>query len=332
LDGCKVIVLKFALREGAKTMTLSAPTVETLSKEVLPGIVIHPRIAETPMGAIEYDLTDGDGPVVLSVHGGLGGCDQARTMVGWVDRDRYRILSPSRPGYLGTPLDVGRTMQQQADALVALLDALDIEKASLVTASAGGPPAYLTAIHHPDRVASLVVIDGVSGYYDMPETAGPITQAIFLSDLGQKLLQKVGQWRPRMVLQSIFHAESLFTKEQMNRHIEYVLGDQRAMQFVTAFMATMSPYRPRQPGTTNDMQQYRQYTHLEVERIQCPTLIIHGTHDADVKFYDGVYAYEHIAGAERFWIEEGSHLGFWISPNGPAAQQAATEFLDRHAG
>jgi hypothetical protein len=43
-------------------------------------------------------------------------------------------------------------------------------------------------------------------------------------------------------------------------------------------------------------------------------LVVHGTDDTDVAFYDGVYAYEHAPGAERFWIEEGSHLGFWLNP------------------
>ena len=57
---------------------------------------------------------------------------------------------------------------------------------------------------------------------------------------------------------------------------------------------------------------------------------MHGTHDAEVKFYDGVYAYEHIAGAERYWIEGGSHLSFWLGPHAAEAQGAAREFLSRH--
>jgi len=74
----------------------------------------------------------------------------------------------------------------------------------------------------------------------------------------------------------------------------------------------------------------RTLSHLPVEEITCPTLVVHGTHDADVKFYDGVYAYEHIPGAERFWIEEGSHLCFWINPKSKEAQAYALDFLKRH--
>ena len=95
-------------------------------------------------------------------------------------------------------------------------------------------------------------------------------------------------------------------------------------------MNTMNPYKPRQAGTENDMAIYRLLHHLPLEQVRCPSLIIHGTHDADVKFYDGVYAYENIPNAERYWIEEGSHLGFWLSRNGPAARDAALDFLKKH--
>jgi pimeloyl-ACP methyl ester carboxylesterase len=301
----------------------------TPPREVLPGISIHPQIAHTSKGLVEFDCTEGNGNVVLSIHGGIGGCDQARILSSWVDPGRYRILSPSRPGYLGTPLETGQSMEKQADALAALLDILRIKRVTIVGASAGGPPAYLFAIRHPNRVGGLIIIDGVSGHYDIPETAGPFTQAIFLSELGQKLLLKFGVWKPRIVLQSLFQAESLFTAKQIEKSIEYVMADERLLAFVRAFTDTMSPYRLRKAGTENDVEQYRKYTHLPLERIRCPSLIIHSTHDADVKFYDGVYAYEHIPNAERFWIEEGSHLGFWLSPNAAAAQKVACDFLDR---
>jgi len=73
----------------------------------------------------------------------------------------------------------------------------------------------------------------------------------------------------------------------------------------------------------------RRLTHLPLERVRCPTLIVHGTHDADVTFDHGVYAHEHITGAARVWIAEGSHLGFWLSPHAATAQATARAFLDR---
>jgi pimeloyl-ACP methyl ester carboxylesterase len=300
----------------------------TPAREVFPGISIHPQVVHTAKGPIEFDCTEGRGPVVLVVHGGFGGCDQARILAEWIDPSRYHVLSPSRPGYLGTPLETGHTMEQQADALAALLDILGIQRATVLGVAAGGPAAYLFAVRHPKRLAGLIVIDGVSGHYDEPE-ADLLNQAIFLSDLAQKMLVRVGVWNPRVVLQGLFQTEALFTKKQTEKHIEHVMADERMLAFIKAFTDSMSPYRLRKPGTENDIEQFRGYNHLPVERIRCPSLIIHGTHDADVKFYDGVYAHERIPGAERFWIEEGSHLGFWLSPNAAAAQQAAQQFLDR---
>ncbi len=262
----------------------------TPSREVVPGITIHPQIVHTAKGPIEFDCTEGHGPVVLAVHGGFGGCDQARLLTEWIDPSCYHILSPSRPGYLGTPLESGRTIEQQADALAALLDILGIQRTTIVAASAGAPAAYLLAVRHPKRVAGLIVIDGVSGHYDVPE-ADLLNQAIFLGDLAQKMLVKVGVWNPRVVLQDLFQSEALFTKKQTEKHIEHVMADERLLAFVRAFTDSMSPYRLRKPGTENDIEQFRQCSHMPVERIRCPSLIVHGTHDADVKFYDGVYAY-----------------------------------------
>jgi pimeloyl-ACP methyl ester carboxylesterase len=111
-------------------------------RQVIPGVYVEPRIAGTAKGKVEFDLTEGDGPVVLSVHGGLGGADQGRLNADWLAGQGYRILSPSRPGYLGTPLDSGATVEDQAGLLAALLDTLNIGQVALMAHSAGGPVAY----------------------------------------------------------------------------------------------------------------------------------------------------------------------------------------------
>jgi pimeloyl-ACP methyl ester carboxylesterase len=301
----------------------------SVAREVLPAEWIAPRVIETAAGKVEFDLTGGEGPVVLASHGGVGGVDQARVLLGWLDPARYRLLSVSRPGYLGTPLASGRSIEEQADLFAALLDALEVERAAVVTLSSGGPPGYLLAARHPDRVSSLVAIASVSGYHDTPETAGPVAQAMFTSQWGQKFMKMIVQKRPAWVLRQLFQGTAYFTRQQVRAHTDFTLGSPQALAFMRSFMATINPYNPRRAGTDNDTILYRQLTRLPVENVRCPTLIVHGTYDADVKFHHGVYALEHIPGAERFWIEEGSHLGFWLSPHAAQAQALAREFLDR---
>jgi pimeloyl-ACP methyl ester carboxylesterase len=302
----------------------------SVAREILPGVRIAPRVIETAAGKVEFDLTEGEGPVVLASHGGIGGLDQARVMLGWLDPTQYRLLSPSRSGYLGTPLANGRSIEEQADLFAALLDALGVERAAIVTLSAGGPPGYLFAVRHPDRVSALVAIDSVSGYHEVPGTAGPIAQAIFMSRWGQKFMKMIVQKRPAWLLRQLFQGTAYFTKQQTRAHIDFTLGSPEALAFMRAFMNIMYPYNSRKAGTDNDTDNYCRLTPLSVEQVRCPTLIVHGTHDADVKFHHGVYAHEHIPGAERFWIEEGSHLGFWLSPHSAQAQAAAQEFFSLH--
>jgi len=299
----------------------------------MPEVLADPRIAETSKGRIEYSLTGKEGPVVMVIHGGLGGYDQAMAMAArWIDESKYRILCPSRPGYLGTPLESGRTMEEQADLLAALLDTLGIGKVSVVSASAGGPPGYFFAMRHPERVSALVAIDAVSGFYELPEKVGPVAEALFLNSLGQKITNLMEKVSPASFLKQLFMSEAYYTKSQMNEQVASAMQDPCQLEFVHAFMQTMFPYHTRKEGTENDVAVFATYTRIPLGAINCPTLVVHGTHDADVKFWDGVYAYESIEGARRHWIEYGSHLGFWVSPGAAEAQAVAAGFLERHAG
>ena len=51
----------------------------------------------------------------------------------------FSILTISRPGYGRTPSSVGRSNTEAADALVALLDQLEIPQCSVIAISGGGP-------------------------------------------------------------------------------------------------------------------------------------------------------------------------------------------------
>lgn len=304
-------------------------------REILPGLSITPRTTLTPKGLVEFefDMSETKGPVILSVHGGLGGADQARLILNWLPPAEYTLLCPSRPGYLGTPLESGKTFEQQADLLASLLDHLEIEKVAVVCISAGGPPAYQFAIRHPDRIWALVAIDSVSGSYHPPEMAGPLTEAIFMSTPGQKIVNMIINKQPKLLLAEALRGIGYYSKEQRKKQIDHVLNEPGAFTFLKALLDTMNPYAERKKGNLNDMNEFSKLTHLHLplEQVKCPSLIIHGTHDADVKFADGVYAYEHIPGAQRYWIEEGDHLGFWLSPHSKQVQESARAFLQKYA-
>ena len=88
----------------------------------------------------------------------------------------YRFIAVSRPGYLRTPAEVGKTPEEQADAFAALLDALKVDKAIMTGISAGGPPSMQFALRHPDRCAALLLVSAVTERIPVPEpkSAGPL--------------------------------------------------------------------------------------------------------------------------------------------------------------
>jgi pimeloyl-ACP methyl ester carboxylesterase len=115
------------------------------------------RIASTRAGPVGY-ADQGAGLPLLSVHGAGGGHDQGLANVAELVGDGFRIIAPSRFGYLGTPVAADTSPAAQADAHAALLDELRVEKAIVVGVSAGARSAVELAIRNPERVAGLILI------------------------------------------------------------------------------------------------------------------------------------------------------------------------------
>jgi pimeloyl-ACP methyl ester carboxylesterase len=127
------------------------------------------EVAPTTCGAIEFALR-GSAPYVLHLHGTPGGYEQSLSLGDPFLAPGMGSISVSRPGYLRTSIDVGRTPAEQADAFAALLNALNIKKVAVQGISGGGPCAIHFAARHPDRVSSLLLVCAVSTAYpiDIP--------------------------------------------------------------------------------------------------------------------------------------------------------------------
>jgi pimeloyl-ACP methyl ester carboxylesterase len=127
------------------------------------------RIIETEKGSIQYAVAGKGGPAILLNAGMPGGYDQAMLVGADLAEKPYSLIGWSRPGYLGTPFPVGRTLDEQVDAECALMDALEIEKAAIHGASDGGPVSYTFAARYPERVWAVIGECVVSKYYNLYE-------------------------------------------------------------------------------------------------------------------------------------------------------------------
>ena len=113
------------------------------------------NIANTTKGPIEYRL-EGSGPTVMVLNGGHCSRESRLSHERLIEHG-FSVLTPSRPGYDSTPSEVGRTAQEAADALAALMDMLQIPVADVIGISASGPTALALALRHPSRIRKLVM-------------------------------------------------------------------------------------------------------------------------------------------------------------------------------
>ncbi|MGD8429994.1 MAG: alpha/beta fold hydrolase [Ectothiorhodospiraceae bacterium] len=100
----------------------------------------------------------GEGPPLVILHGLYGSGTNWKSHARWLSEHR-RVLLPDLRNHGRSPHVPGMAYPDMADDVVALLDAEDIERATIVGHSMGGKVAMALALAHPDRVRALVVVD-----------------------------------------------------------------------------------------------------------------------------------------------------------------------------
>lgn len=283
---------------------------------------LHACLAETPkavataVGPVQY-AERGDGERVLSIHGTLGGWDQGLVAAEFLRVNGFRIIAPSRPGYLGTPLWTGRTFPQQGDALAALLDALGIDSIIVLALSGGGPAGYELASRHPDRVARLVQVDAVC----LP---GPVPRAA-LRIAARDSMAKAQLWMlrhaPKLTLTAVMRMSGTEERKVVARRAATLAAiPGRTAPLEAALQSSLGAAR-RRAGMTNDFA--AAVVPPPLERITCPTLIVHARSDKNVPPASAEYAHAHIAGSELYWMD-GSHAAISLE----AADTAPAYIVD----
>lgn len=136
---------------------------------------------KTSYGNMNY-IDRGEGETVLVCHGICGGYDQAYDVL--KDReDDYRIIAPSRFGYLGSDMPKNATVKEQVKAYVELLDELGIEKTYVLGTSAGGSFAIRFALDFPERTKGLILycsaMPSMKEPDEIPKYVGPPAQIAY---------------------------------------------------------------------------------------------------------------------------------------------------------
>jgi pimeloyl-ACP methyl ester carboxylesterase len=245
------------------------------------------RVVTTPRGPIEYAEL-GEGPAVLALHGRPGGYDQGLLIARLLGEDLARWVVVSRPGYLRTPLEVGRTPAEQADAYRALLDELKIGQVVVLGLSGGGPSALQFALRHSDRCRGLVLISAVSRRKLLRDRV--LAQTLFDSWIGRS--DRLAWLLYRMI--------GLFAKSV----------EKQALATLLVLPATL-----RRVGLLNDLEQFGALAEEPPHGIHVPTLIVHGTADRTVPIAHAEAGVRAIPGAREVRIAGSGHNLLFARPD-----------------
>jgi len=272
------------------------------------------HIAQTAMGRVEYGMR-GKGTVVLHFHGGNVGHN------GWFFLDHlvragYQVMTPDRPGYLGTPIGNGRSPEKQADLAAALLDTLGIERVAVAGISAGGPGAIQFAARHPQRVDALVLLSAISQRTMLSDDQtgsmlGRLVMTARFQDIAYFLIHQSMTYFTAVVMRGYVKTETTYGDDVGKRYVRKIMADPAQKRQVLLLADAMVPAGPRFPGVLNDLQVQQALDELPMHEVRAPTLIVGSRHDGDIGYANAVNAHARIAGSTLITVDQFGHFIWW---------------------
>ena len=241
-------------------------------------------------------------PVVL-IHGfPLDHTLWAPQLAGLVDR--CRCIAPDLPGFGDTAAPRAASMDLYADAIVALLDELAIDRAVIGGLSMGGYIAFALWRRHRDRVRALVLLDTKAG----PDPDEARKRRATQIDLVRR--EGAGALAPRLL-------ESMLSRRTRERHpdvAERVLAmmGRQPVDGIAAALGAMID-RPDSAAT--------------LATIDVPTLVVVGEEDAATPPDEARSIHDGIPGSTLEIIEGAGHLSNVERP--AAVNHVMAEFLGR---
>jgi len=257
-------------------------------------------VVNTACGPIQYAEV-GHGLPLLIIHGAGGGFDQGLDAFGGLSGQGFRVIAPSRFGYLRTPLPQDASPAAQADAHACLLDALGVRTAAVIGASAGGPSTIQFCLRHAERCSAMVLLvplayaPRASEPRRPPAVVARILDASLKSDFVFWAMMKLG--RDTMIQTILATPMADFKRAPAE--------EQKA---VLQMLEHILPISPREQGLRNDGAIATSLPRVDLEHVRVPTLAISVENDGYGTFAGARYTADHIPGARFVGYKNGGHL------------------------
>jgi pimeloyl-ACP methyl ester carboxylesterase len=257
-----------------------------------------------------YDHGQADGPVILYHHGTPASGEPFDQWLQDIDVRGARWISYDRPGYGDSTPHPGRTTGDAAADVVAILDALGIERFATWGISGGGPHALACGAQLPDRCVAVAAVAGVAPF----ESPG----LNYFAGMGDDNWVEFGlalagrqhlEPHLRLGADGMLSADPEKLVEMMST---LVAGPDRAVMqgSVGQYLASAMPqvFKQGVEGWVDDDLAFTAPFAFELGDIRVPTLIVHGRQDSFVPVSHGEWLARTLPGAETWILEAEGHL------------------------
>lgn len=241
-----------------------------------------PKVANLSHDRMTY-VDQGEGVPVQMSHGIFGGYDQSVDCgASMLPKTGYRVISPSRFGYLGSAIKGAGTPEEQAEAFIEFLDRLGVKRVYVMGMSAGGTAAIRMALEFPERVKGLILFGAAPVLaeqpVDIPEMVGPPPS-----------VNEDWVWWMVGPVMSI--------KQGLPANVVH----------------TLLPISPRREGVeidtfTTNPDMARHFDAYPIEDLKVPVLLIHAKDDKVVPFSDVEASMHRYPNLSTAFFETGGHM------------------------
>jgi len=187
-----------------------------------------------------------------------------------------------------------------------MLDALHIDKVTILGISSGGPSAVHFAARHPNRTKALLLDAAV--LLPISPASSAIERAVFESGIGVWLSCQVAKRWPRLTAASVVDALAAgLSRDRKRDAVEWITSSQARLDSVVELPTSLAPRRFREPGQRNDESNEINLDPLPFAKVTVPTLVAQGKNDAFPLIDHATSTACKISDAELMLVEEGHH-------------------------
>lgn len=218
---------------------------------------------------------------------------------------RYDIRDTGRSTHFALLPEDRRTyfLNDLCNDALALLDHLKVQSANMIGFSLGGGIAWSIAVNHPERVRSLTLISS------SPVGPGPGPEDN-IQGLDPELLKRIAaaptptNWHNReQAVKFLTYFESQMASEPLSVEEERESAERAGLAFDRAEIdgGAVNSFFNQQAAA------WTRWPREDLNKVKCPTVVIHGRKDKNVPLRHGEVLREEIAGAKLVVIDRMGH-------------------------